>query len=387
MGKRTPQILLIEPTWANQVHLPFIQGLLLTVAKAFPEAKLSFLGDKAQIERLKLALPEDLSSSVYWQAWTVEQDSSFLPGAVWKRWRALPSKLLDSADHVLLCSITPSMLNAITISGACNKTAGFFHGNAADFFGWRSRNPFHRWLDISSSSARFAAAGGQLIVLEKHIVESLSLKLPHLAPALHHLPHSVLPQEGSLAANPPDNDMIRVAFAGTTSDAKGFRQFIKLADTLTRLTPGRYEFNAIGFLHSDAASINKSSLKLMPATSPLERTDYISAMRQQHFIFLWQNETYYGNAASGVFYDALNFRLPLLARRTRLLDDYEREGFPTGILFDDINDMVSMLSSYTLKDVLSIHKECAEKLAALRRRFEPEFLAESLSAILPRDER
>jgi hypothetical protein len=351
MVHSSPQtvITILEPTWDEAVHLPANLGLLRIVRQAHPGARINFVGGARQIELMREALASDTAAGIRFVAHRTAPDRDTLPGdvyAAWRKLRSLPSDILRDADLIVLSSCTASCLNALTWMGLAPRCSAVLHGNANELQSWRSRNPVRRSLDLSQAFARFCGRGGKAVVLEERIRQSLGQQLPWLAPHLVCLPHPVLPEEsaaqGTARALKPTID---IGFAGSASIAKGFPQFLELARLMQERAPGRFRFHAFGYLPPECRMLDQSALAHQAAEG-LPRGEYVSGLRSMDYLFVWHQDFYYANAASGVVYDAINFGVPMIARRCAQVSAWQEQGMDVGCSFDGIEAAAGALASF-----------------------------------------
>ena len=370
--KNISSIAIVEPTWGKHVHLPFNLGLVRATALAFPQATIRLIGDSNQIAEIHARISDADNGRVLKHGWSVTQDPDTLPKDLFNRWRKLtqlPAGTLKDAQILFLSSVTATTLTALTLQGLAGKSIAWLHGNAADLGGWRSRNPLRRTLDFQSSVERYVRHGGRFVVLEKHIYDDLISTYKWLRPALLYMVHPVLDEELHTPPQIKQSKPWHIAFAGITSNAKGFPEFLDLARTASIAQPGRFEFNAIGKLHPEAVALDQSMLNHRAGLDPLSRANYVTLMAEQDFLFLWHEDSYYGRAASGVFYDALAFCLPLLARRTPHLQAHKDEGYDIGSFDDNVNTLAQSLIASSDTALLQRRTVGVEALTRLREQF------------------
>ncbi len=342
-------ITILEPTWDEGVHLPANLGLLRIVRQAYPEARINFVGGAGQIDMMRAALSPATVAGIRFVAHRTALDRDTLPGdvyAAWRKLRSLPSDVLREADLIVLSSCTASCLNALAWMGLASRCCAVLHGNANELQSWRSRNPMRRSLDLPQAFTRFCGRGGKAVVLEERIRKSLGQQLPWLAPHLVCLPHPVLPEESAPpGAARPLKDTIDIGFAGSASTAKGFPQFLELARAMRERAPGRFRFHAFGYLPPESRALDQSVLAHR-ASEGLPRSEYVAGLRGMDYLFVWHQDFYYANAASGVVYDAINLGVPMVARRCAQVSAWQEQDIDVACSFDDIGAVVEALSGF-----------------------------------------
>ncbi len=359
----------MEPTWDGIAHLPGNLGTLRIVRTAYPDALVSYVAGAAQIERLREIAPADVIEGVHFVAWEANQDRDTGPGDVLKSWRklrALPASATRQADLIVMCSCTATMFTALAWSGLAARSMAMLHGNANDLAGWRSRQPLRRWFDLGSALPRFCGRGGRLLVMEQRIAEGLSKAYPWMAGSLHCLPHPLLPEESGLAAkSSPLSGIVQIAFAGLATVAKGFPQFVELQQALDAARPGQFAFHAVGKLHPECAPLDQSGLATRAAEG-LPRREFVGLLSRMDYLFVWHQDNYYGHAASGVVYDAVNLGLPMVARTSAQISEWQQQGLPVALSFDTLAAAIAALRDL---DVVAERKRYAlqcRNLDALR---------------------
>lgn len=358
------RITVMEPGWDGHVHLPGNIGLLRVVCGAYPDATVSYVGGATQIALMQTMATPDIAERVQYTAWAVHLDKDTLPTDVWaslKRLRALTGNLTTQADLIVLCSCTATMLNAINWSGLASRSITMLHGNANELAGWRSRNPLRNLFDLTGSLKRFCKNGGRVTVLETRIRDQMADQYPWLVNSLSVIPHPLLPEEaGKPGLHRALTNPIHIGFAGRASIAKGFPDFLELARQLQARRPGVFKFHAFGMLAQECAELDQTVL-VNKAQGTLARNEYLAGLNSLHYIFAWHQDNYYGNAASGVVYDAINLGIPMIARRCAQISDWEAQGLDTANSFEDLASAIHQLASFAIDlDTQHYIKQCAD---------------------------
>ena len=312
------KIVIIEPAWPDNIHFPFNSGLLRTVADAYPSAEIIFIGSALQNRKIAASLPQAISHRCEFRDWKVYSDPDTLPANILAR----SSRLYKTAAHpiatsdlVILTSVTGTTLTSIAamLRPRHQQLQIYLHGNLNDLHGWRSRNPLRRFGDLYSALKRAAWTNCKFIVLEEHIRSRAASTFPWMAGKLHFFPHPLRTEE-TLTITKKLSFPIKIGLAGISSPDKGFAQFRELATRLKTKFPGVFQFHAIGKRHPSNQDADFKDLDTAPREGQLERADFLKQIDDMHFLFFWPTGDYYKNASSGVFYDALNRKIPLLSK-------------------------------------------------------------------------
>ena len=359
----SPNITVMEPTWDGIAHLPGNLGLLRVVCGAYPNAVISFVGGASQIAMLKDIAPPDLIARVQFVAWAPGADADTLPSnvlATRQKLISLPPQLTNQASLLVLCSCTATVLTALCWMGLASKSVTMLHGNANELDGWRSRNPFRSLFDLTGALKRFCRQGGKVTVLEDRICQQLGAQNPWLQKSLLVIPHPLLPEEAR-----PNGDYkrlnwpIKIGFAGLATIAKGFPDFLELAWQIQSQHPGRFEFHAFGKLPGESAGFDQSSLATQ-AKHGLTRSEFVAGLSSLHYLFVWHQDNYYSNAASGVVYDAINLGIPMIARRCAQISEWTDQGVDVANSFDDLPSAIQATSMIDIAQEAPHYKaQCA----------------------------
>lgn len=363
------RITVMEPGWDGHVHLPGNLGLLRVVCGAYPDAIVNYVGGATQIELMTAMATPDIAERVQYTLWDVHLDKDTLPTDVWaslKRLRALPTELTEGADLIVLCSCTATILSAINWSGLASRSCTMLHGNANELAGWRSRNPLRSLFDLTGSLKRFCRNGGRVTVLENRIRDQMADQYPWLANSLSVIPHPLLPEEaGKPGLHRALNTPIHIGFAGRASIAKGFPDFLELARQLQAQRPGVFQFHAFGMLAEECAGLDQTVL-VNKAKGTLTRQEYLVGLNSLHYIFAWHQDNYYGNAASGVVYDAVNLGIPMIARRSVQISEWAKQRLDIANSFDTVTDAVKAIATIDAKSEAIHYAKQSEDIEKLR---------------------
>lgn len=340
-------ITLIEPTWKHLVHLPGNLGALRVLRHLYPQATLTFVGDTDQFQSMQGMAPALLNACQF-VPYPSAEDADTLPADVWRahqKMKALPPPALKKADLIVFSSFTATSLGAVVRMGLAAKTLAYLHGNANEIGQWKSRNPLRGVFDLTSTVQAFVRQGGRLVVLENRLKTALEQKHPWMKGALFTVGHPLLESEAMAAKQgKTPQEPLRIGYAGLATKAKGFPEFLALANKLDQAAPGRFGFYAYGKLHPSCANLDQSVLK-RSADQGLPRPAFVEGLQNLDFIFAWHGDEYYANAASGIVYDAINLGVPLLARKSEQIAEFHDRGAPIAIAVDTIDELVELVQN------------------------------------------
>lgn len=345
-------IVIIEPAYGDNVHFPFNASLLRTVADTYTSANVIFIGGSGQNKLIASTLPNHILIRCEFRDWDVYGDRDTSPENVIIRLFNLAkvgARAIFNADLLILTSVTGTALTALQIipRKKNQKLQIFLHGNLNDLEGWRSRNPFRRIGDLHAAIRRAALSNTQFIVLEEHIRFSAGRKWPWIAEKLQFFPHPIIVEE-SITHSKTLGAPIKIGLAGISSPDKGFAQFRELAHRMKANFPGGFEFHSIGKRHQTNKDSDFEFLDTCPSEKQLERAEFLSQLDKMHFLFFWPTGEYYNNASSGVFYDAINRKVPILSKVELKFLQPEIESM--GVISNSVENLADTLSKIGTSD-------------------------------------
>lgn len=380
-----PVISIIEPTWDQRVHLPFMIGLIKVIVQAYPHARFNFVGGQQQIELLQQSISDETIRDIHFVPWNPGPDKDTLPQDVFntvQKFKSLPELITYKSDLIILTSCTSNTLSAVSHLGLASKTCTFLHGNAKDLVGWRSRNPIRRHFDFTSAIKTFSRRGGKAIVLEPHIKKRLAELFPWMEPHVVNFPHPLVLEEGDSPVSTKQlSTPVHIGFAGLATIAKGFSDYLEFAKRLNELRPNTFTFHSFGTVPNESKHLDQTPLD-SPAKS-LSRTDFISSLGRMHYLFSWQHEEYYEFAASGTVYDAINLCIPIIAKSSDQLSEWRSMGFIFGNTYNDIDDAVAHFSALDIESEQSSYSGFINSAIRLRETFRYEKLGTLFASLFP----
>lgn len=368
------KIVVIEPTWSANIHFPFNAGLLRTVGDAFPGASLTFIGDKRQSDAMLTVLSPNILSRCRFANWKTQPEVVTSPIKVMYRTLKLlkiAARDIYSADLIIFASAAGTCLTALRFlpRQKSSNLQIFLHGNLNDLHGWRTKNPINRYSDLYSNLSYAARKKAQLVLLEEHIRMRAIKKHPWMAANAEYFPHPSIPSENISIERQLDYP-IKIGMVGISSPAKGFCQFRDMASKLKSLYPGRFEFHTIGKRHPSNRDSDFLELDTQPSDAQIERNEFLNKVDNLHFLFFWPDGEYYENASSGVFYDALNRKIPVITKNT--LENLQFVSSKIGILAESMHSVEEALTQ------LNSEKYCdyVNGIAEYSKTFQHEALVE-----------
>jgi hypothetical protein len=338
-------ILVFEMTWIGTVHAPGNSATIQTIALACPNQTIRVFADPSHLEALRQdpALTahcriEFVPIEVYPGLRGKTQIVSF--GRLRQEFGALRRGLASVPRGepclLFLISATPTAIFAASWVARLARVQGRdrvgvqigMHGNLNDLFGWRSRNPLIRALDLNAAMRARHPRDFRFLVLEPSIKEALAAAIPEAAART-----DVLPLPINLAEIPPDRDLaepagpLRVGLVGQATVAKGIDVFLDLARDLRARHGDAIEFYLVGRAAPGSDLTAFASLAHPVTEAGLSRADFTSRLAILDYVILPLGQEYYRLSASGALIDAITWLKPVIASRVPIVTGlFERFG-------------------------------------------------------------
>lgn len=337
--KPVATVVICEPLCLGAEHAPFNSALVQIVQCAYPDATIHIVADGSHLTQL--GLRSDGKLMLHGKRLLRRNQFGLRRFIADFKLMHFCSRLAGQEGVVLLSTAICSMLFAAklhNLRGAA-RIQGVLHGYLNEAFGWRSRNPLRRIFDLRSALCwRHTAI--QYIVLERAIEQKLKQELPRLACCVQLLPHPV-PQEVPGEA-PPLSLPLKIGFLGLATPAKGYPEFVRIAERVKQHCGERIEFHAIGRLPDGAAHPSSEALSSLPRKR-MPREEYSAGVAALHYVCLPFSGTHYAFAASGVLLDAVAFKKPLLALDAPIVAGLLKEFPEAGVIFTSPDDLANWL--------------------------------------------
>lgn len=335
-------IIVYEPVCHGLMHVPYNAGLLESICIAYPDKKISFYGEESHLRFVRAQVEYRFSSTISWN--NIELSSKQV--GFMSRFVSDFKNLIhlfkvikkENNKHIVISCVAPSTLSALKfIMGFINRNSVVqvvIHGHLESLTGWRSRNPFIRFIDFKSLLEFGNNKRIQYIILEESIRKKIISILPSLRQNVSVLEHPIAPNEQKLnriSFKPP----YCFGFLGLVTEAKGFDIFNRVASKIIEKFQAQVEFHAIGHLSNNSPRFEMSSLKTQPGIARLSREDFILNLESLHYVCLPFKREHYELSPSGILLDAIAFCKPLIASRLPIFED----------LFDQYGDIGHLFSN------------------------------------------
>ncbi len=395
-------ILVIEPTWTGTLHAPGNSSTIQTISDAFPHQQIRVFADPThlhELQRVSLSPTSEeragVSGKLSFHPITLDQTHLHHPHIVSLRRLASEVRILraalgtaprDEPCLILLISATSTAIFAAAmLLRLSRRPIGVqvgLHGDLNSLFGWRSRNPVIRALDLPSMMRARGPRRLHFLVLEDAIRQELARLAPEAAKRTDVLPLPINVAELPLVPEPRLTRPLRIGFVGQATEAKGISTFLDIARDFKARCGDAIEFHLIGRV-PPGAELNRFAVLDSPAsTEHLPRQDFLDRLARIHFAFLPFQPGYYNLSASGALLDAMTWTKPIIATNLPIVTDLFARHGDIGYLCNDTDDMRSVLDQILSSMDQDHYKRQVNALRRARESRTPAALAKRYQAII-----
>ena len=345
-------ILIFEMMWLGIAHAVTNSSSIQVVARGFPEQRVRVFAHSSHLRELQSDPVLLQQANVSFQAIPVSTHFLYRPQIVsvrrglrelWTLLSALRGAPAQEPCLIVLLSATPTAIFAGSILSRLmrrrTRIQVGLHGNLNDAFGWRSRNPLARALDLHAALSNHHGGRVRFLVMENAIREALIKRIPAAAERTDVFPHPINKAEADAAQPKVLTTPVRIGLVGQATEAKGITSFLALARDFRQALPDAVTFHLVGH---PAAGADVSAFAVLHDPLPTAwptRLEFIEKLLSLHYVCLPLRPDYYELSASGALLDAITWLRPIIATRIPItVDLFERFG-DIGELCDDMDDM------------------------------------------------
>ena len=381
-------IIVYEPVCRGLMHVPYNAGLLEAICTAYPNEKILFYGEESHLHFVQAQVGYRFSSNISWNNIELSSRQACFISRFVSDFKNLIHlfKLIEQENnkHIVITCVAPSTLFALKfIMGFITRNCivqVVIHGHLESLTGWRSRNPFIRFIDFKSLLELGNNKRIQYIILEESIRKKIISILPSLQQNVAVLEHPIAPNKQKLnriSFKPP----FRFGFLGLVTEAKGFDIFNRVASKIIKNFQAQVEFHAIGHLSNNSSRFDMSSLKTQPGIARLSREDFIRGLESLHYICLPFKGGHYELSPSGTLLDAIAFCKPLIASRLPIFEDLFDQYGDIGYLFSGEKEFYEIIEDIIKKTDSERYAKQVQNLVKLREDRDPKALAYKYKSI------
>jgi hypothetical protein len=387
-------ILVLEMIWAGTAHSVANSAMIQTIANGFPEQQVCVLAEHSHLRELQSDPPLVRQPNVSFRTISISPHFLYRPQIVSFRrglrelWtllsvlRNVPGK--EPCLIVLLSATPTAIFLASVLSKLMRRRIGVqvgLHGNLNDAFGWRSRNPLTRAIDLHAALIHRHRGRVRFLVLEDAIWRALAQRVPVAADATDVVPLPINPVDAEGAEPQPLSMPLRIGLVGQATEAKGITPFRQLASEFSQTLPHAMSFHLVGHPAAGADIKAFSVLREPTATWRLSRGEFNEKLRRLHYVCLPLEPAYYELSASGALVDAINWLKPIIATPVPMIVDLFARFGDIGVLCNDIDEMRSAIDTLARSPDQPRYDRQVANLRRLRAARSPLALAGNYRAI------
>jgi len=350
-------ILIFELVCIATGHVATNSGTIQSIARAFPDQSVRVFAHESHLTELQGDAALIRQPNISFQPVPLSPHYLFRPQIVsfrrglrefWTILSALRAVPANEPCLIMLISATPTAIFAASLLSRLMRRrirvhVGL-HGNLNDAFGWRTRNPVIRAIDLRAAVT--SKHGGRLrfLVLEESIRHAVARQAPDAVDTIDVLPHPISQIESEGAEPNTLGIPLRIGLVGQATEAKGITPFLNLARAFQRTHLDTVRFHLVG---NAPAGTDMTPFAVLNEPVPafhIPRPEFIEKLRGLHYVCLMLQPGYYELSASGALLDAITWLRPVIATRVPIIVElFERFG-EIGELCDDLDDMQAAIA-------------------------------------------
>ncbi|HSU05739.1 MAG TPA: hypothetical protein VLI93_09215 [Acetobacteraceae bacterium] len=341
-------ILVIEPTWTGTLHAPGNSATIQTISDAFPEQAIQIFAEASHLRELRSDAALTARRSISFHPIILAEEFLHRPHIVSLRRLASELRIIraalrsvprDEPSLIFLISATSTAIfaTALILRLSVRRLAVQvgLHGDLNSLFGWRSRNPVTRVMDLRSVMRARGSRRLRFLVLDEAIRQELVRLAPEAAARSDVLPLPVNVGELAHVPEPRLTRPLRIGFVGQATQAKGIGAFLETAREFKARYGEAVEFHLIGRV-PPGGELDRFALLDSPVSGDhLPRQVFLERLGRMHFVFLPFQPGYYNLSASGALLDAITWVKPIIATGLPIVADLFTRYGDIGYLCDD----------------------------------------------------
>ena len=256
------------------------------------------------------------------------------------------------------------------------------HGNLNDAFGWRTRNPLTRSIDLRAALTSRHGGRVRFLVLENAIRRALAEQASVPPDTIDVLPLPISQRESETAEPNTLTLPLRIGLVGQATEAKGITPFLGLAREFAATHPDAVRFHLVG---NAPAGSDLTALAILGEPVPtlhIPRTEFVAKLRRLHYVCLLLQPSYYELSASGALLDAITWLRPIISTPMPIIKDlFDRFG-DIGELCDDLPGMRAAISRLAVAPDPARYQRQVANLRRIRSSRTPQALAADYRSLI-----
>lgn len=333
-------ILVFEMICIATGHAATNSAVIQTICGGFPDQPVRVFAHDSHLRELQSDPILLRHTNVSFQAVPLSPHYMYRPHIVslrrglrelWTLLRGLYDVPAQERCLMVLISATPTAIFAASLLARLMPSRigvqVCLHGNLNDAFGWRTRNPLARMIDLRAALDSRHGGRLRLLVLEDAIRRALVRLAPAAAPIVDVLPHPVSPVEVQGAEPNRLALPLHIGLVGQATESKGVTPFLELARAFKQTHTDAVRFHLVGNAPRGTDLTRFAVLNEVVPTVHISRAEYLEKLRRLHYICLLLQPNYYALSASGALMDAVVWLRPIIATRVPIIEDmFDRFG-------------------------------------------------------------
>ena len=388
------QIMLCEPYCFGFEHSSFNAALLYTTLLAYPDAQVTFMGEREHLVWVRKVLAREVEideRQVKWQEIVVPPRElgirKYLGGELgWYRY-VLHVASTHNVRFLILCSITSTGLFFLKVlmrlKGTRVPVLTIPHGVLNSIADRQPRKPWS-WLFSLRQVLRLPHPRRlRYIALGESIYRSLLDVLPGVAPNFRTLDIPCFWTHNSTSFDIGCPQIVRFGYFGVSAKG-GFDVFSRLAAEIQKEAGQKpCEFIMVGFFNQpDSHPISGQDMVKGVSYTPLSIEEYEQRASSLTYAVGTVSPKIHNFGASTSFLDALSRVKPGIYLRNPYIEYCFRKMGDIGYLCDSYQEIRSAILSILKEFPLARYKQQCENILQGRRIFEPQVLTPQLRAIV-----
>ena len=388
------QVILCEPQCFGFEHSSFNAALLYTVLLAYPDAQVTFMGEREHLVWVRQVLTREAEvdeGRVKWQEIVIprrELSPRKLLGSelTWCRY-VLRVASTHHIRFLILCSITSIGLFFLKVlMHLKDRRVPILvipHGVLNSISDRQPRKPW-RWLFSLRQVLRLPHPKRlRFIALSESIYRALLEVLPKVASNFQTLDIPCFWTHNNTSIDIGCGQIVRFGYLGVSAKG-GFDIFSRLAAEIQReVSQKPCEFVMVGFLNQPGSyPVSDQDAVKGVSYTPLSVEEYARRASSLTYAVVTASRKKHNFVASNSFLDALSYVKPGIYLRNPYIEYCFRKMGDIGYLCHSYQEMRSVILSILKEFPLARYQQQCENILQGRKMFEPQVLAPKLRAII-----
>ncbi|MDR2886082.1 MAG: hypothetical protein LBU95_04805 [Rikenellaceae bacterium] len=375
-------IVIAEINYRGNVHEMVNSCMVDIVRRIFPREQICLVGEASQIANLqKLSNADNLIVKDLYSELGGKPDPN--PSRLKSLWRVLTFAKRQKAEYVFLLSLLP-------VGGAClrllrplfprQKVLAVLHGELEHLRRGKGEKDYKpgrllRFALHTGGKTRFIVLGGSI---RRNLVEQFPWLDHQQVIAIDHPYH--YPQLG--APKPAPNPVNFVQF-GVGSISKGTEGLFASAEKVKREVSPESRFYIAGGVYPELKPWLDDRYVIYPQPGiNLSRAEIDDIAAQCHYALFYYTNEHYKLCASGAFFDAVRYELPIVCLRNDFFAYYFEKYGPLGYLADSMEELDAILLRLSLELPTEEYSAQVENLKYLKNELQINVIAMHLDNAL-----